>query len=63
MDRELTRVIKFLEREVRPATQRGASKLLRRAAQMLNQLATRIERSQRLPARAQKPRGKKTESK
>ena len=61
MDRELERVIKFLEREVRPATQRGASTALRRAAKMLEQLATRIERQQRQPARAQKARGKKSE--
>lgn len=61
VDRELTRVIKFLDREVRPTTQRGASTMLRRAAQMLNQLATRVERRQRKLVRGQKPRRKKTE--
>jgi len=60
VDRELERVIKFLDREVRPATQRGASTALRRAAKMLEQLATRIERRPRQPVRARKPRSKKT---
>ena len=47
LDRELARLMEFLEREVKPATQRDMAKLLRKASKRLAELAKDLEKVER----------------
>ena len=57
MDREIARIVKILETRVKPQAERGATELLRKTADLLEDLAERLEKkraakSARRPKRA-----------
>lgn len=51
IDREVSRIVKVLEEQVGPQAQRGTAELLHKVADLLEELAERIEKT-----RAPKPR-------
>ena len=55
IDREIDRIVKILETRVRPQAERGATEVLRRTADLLEELANRLEKKRAAkPARRQK---------
>ena len=47
IDREVAKLVTFLDREVKPSTREDAVKLLRKAAERLATLADKLEKSER----------------
>ncbi len=47
IDRELKRIVEYLEHEVRPAAQEGTAKVLRKAAEELEALAKKVEEAKK----------------
>ena len=47
VDRELRRIVDYLENEVRPAAQEGTAKVLRKAALELEALAKKVEEARK----------------
>ncbi len=45
LDRELAKVGKFLDREVKPATRRDMARMLRKASERLAKLAKNLEKA------------------
>lgn len=55
IDREISRIKKIIDKRLRPQAERGATELLRRTADFLEEFADRFEkRSAARPARRQK---------
>ncbi len=46
LDRELAKVGKFLDREVKPATRRDMARMLRKASERLAKLAKNLEKAE-----------------
>ncbi len=47
LDRELEKLKKYLDREVKPATRRDTARLLRQASKRLAKLADKLDQSER----------------
>ncbi len=47
IDRELKRIVDYLENEIRPAAQEGTAKVLRKAAEELEALARKVEEARK----------------
>ncbi len=47
IERELKRIVDYLENEVRPAAQEGTAKVLRKAAEELEALAKKVEEARK----------------
>lgn len=47
LDRELAKLVEYLDREVKPATRRDMAKLLRQGSRHLARLAAKLEKAKR----------------